>query len=171
MNPTNPQPERWRLILVAAIAIIAGGAALFGYLGAEEQAEQTDRYYYRSSAGNVLFAHTGHQDTADCEMCHHEMEQGAEELQSCRACHPAAAPEDPPFLGCQDCHEDPEYDAEYADHEDLLAIHDPDCENCHAARAVAEAYHRNCSDCHLEVAPERFGDDQGQASCQACHLN
>ena len=168
----NPKQDRRRVISIALLAALTACAGLFGYLRAAPDSEQEpDRYYYRNSAGAVLFTHTEHQDNvADCEDCHHEILTGADEPLSCRSCHPAEAPEAAPFVGCQECHDDPEYTSDFAEHDELLEVHDPDCENCHTARAVTEAFHLNCSDCHLQVAPERFADAEGKVLCRSCHL-
>jgi hypothetical protein len=168
----NPKQDRRRIISITLLAILAGCAGLYGYLRAgPEQELEPDRYYYRTSAGAVLFTHTDHQDLVEeCESCHHEMLTGAEEPRSCRSCHPTEAPEAAPFVGCMECHDEPEYTVDFAEHDDLLEIHDPDCESCHTARAVTETFHLNCSDCHLQTAPLRFADPEGKVLCQSCHL-
>lgn len=153
-------------LTVFTIAALATGAA--GYLLGEAPALRT-RFYLPNPSGAVLLDHARHQELTDgCERCHHEMVQG--EARNCRQCHPADAPADPLFLGCQGCHDDPAYTAGMVSHEDLLTVEDHRCLDCHAARAVADAYHRVCNGCHLAAAPQRFADPDGKALCQACHL-
>lgn len=162
--------ERIKILAITILAFLATTIGALGYLKAEPESEP-DRYYFRNSSGAVLFTHTRHQDLCeDCEDCHHELTQGAEDPTSCRDCHPSETAEGATFLGCQDCHEDPDYTPDYADHADLIDLEDHDCEGCHTARSVADAYHINCSDCHLLHACERFAGPEGEALCQACHL-
>jgi len=161
--------SRGKAAALGALTVGLLAVAAWGYLRGETPA-QGSRYYWRSSAGAVVFDHAGHADYAsDCGDCHHETRSGLDAA-SCRGCHPAATPEEPAFVGCASCHDDGEYAADSLEHDELLEIHDPDCSGCHAARGVADVLHRQCGDCHREQAPERFVTAEGQTACAACHL-
>jgi len=163
--------ERNRTLFIALLALAAGAFSLVGYLRAgSRQAEAPARYYYRNSSGAVLFQHEGHQDFLDCGDCHHELDQASEEPHVCGSCHPAEPGEGDRFLGCQECHDDPEYTPDMVEHLDLIELEDHDCEGCHSARTLTEAFHAQCGNCHLELAPERFADAEGNSRCEACHL-
>lgn len=162
--------DRIKSLTIGLVALLAMAGGIWGFLRAEPERE-LDRYYFRSSSGDVLFTHTAHQDLCDdCEDCHHELTQGADEATSCRNCHPVEASDEPTFLGCLDCHDDPDYTPDMAEHEDLVDLEDHDCEGCHSARSVSEAYHKNCGDCHQIKAPGRFAGEDGESLCSACHL-
>ena len=105
---------------------------------------------------------------AACAECHDVAE--ARNAQSCRACHPAAAEEGDAVLGCDGCHDDPDYTSELAGHDELLEIEDHECAGCHTPRAVSDIYHATCNACHLNSAPDRFADGEGQVICGGCHL-
>ena len=167
MAAKNSMSWKSGALVVVTIGLLAVG--VWGYLQGEVPPGDS-RFYLRSSAGAVVFTHRGHQKhVRDCVHCHHELGPGLEAV-NCRICHPGDAPDSPAFLGCLDCHDDPDYGPETLEHTELLEIHENECDSCHNPRCVADAYHLQCSRCHLDLAPERFFAGDGQVECAACHL-
>ncbi len=162
----------------------SGGDVLFDHQKHQESAAGCESCHHElvSGGGDCSVCHDDPDYTPDmaahadlleiedhsCEGCHEIA--GPEAARNCRECHPAAAVEGAAFVGCTACHDDPDYTPDAAGHDDLIAIDGHECEGCHTARTVADAFHANCSACHLAIAPERFAEVDGTASCRACHL-
>jgi len=157
----------------------SGGAVLFEHAAHQDQVGECQLCHHEMVGG---FFGCDPEFTADmldhaelvaiedhsCDGCHEIADD--DQARGCRACHPAGAVEGEPILGCDGCHDDPEYAPGLVTHGELLEIEGHECEGCHTARAVADAYHSNCNACHLAEAPERFADPEGKALCAACHL-
>ena len=156
-----------RKTLVGALlglTVVGLAVGLVGYVQGSPEAT-TERFYLASDGGAVLFEHTRHaQHTEGCVQCHHDL---AGEV-----------------FSCQECHEDPDYNAELAEHSELLEFHERACDSCHDIADDSEAvgcrecheedlariYHDQCTSCHLELQPERFAEASGAPRCRACHL-
>ena len=154
------------------VAICAGLAAVvFGYLGGSETVA-TDRYFFDSTAGAVLFDHGDHRDEADtCVTCHHTL-YGAAQATSCEECHDDEVEpsefehgELKEFHGrdCSACHEQVAEDDEAAS-----------CRQCHPTVQEREERGIGCTECHDDdYEPEMMGHDEyleiEDHTCLGCH--
>ena len=163
----------------------SSGAVLFDHTAHSEQAEDCVRCHHELVAGETVDCADCHDDPeytpdladhddlleyheAACADCHDVAD--AENAHSCRDCHPASTMEGEATLGCDVCHDDPEYTPDLAGHDELLEIEDHECAGCHTLGAISNVYHVTCNACHLAMAPDRCADDEGQALCMGCHL-
>lgn len=129
--------------MTVALVVAAGIAAIGSLVG--EKSAATDRYYWEASAGNVLFDHGQHSETAEsCAGCHHTL-YGA-----------ALA------ISCEECHDD--YEAEDFEHAELKEFHGRDCSNCHE-QVADDDQAASCRDCHLAVQES----ETHSISCAECH--
>lgn len=104
----------------------------------------------------------------DCATCH-EQDSDDDQAASCRSCHPGFQDSEERSVSCTDCHDD-DYDPEMLGHDEYLEIEDHSCLGCHAPGSVSEVYHISCTSCHLEVATDRFANDDETVMCSGCHL-
>lgn len=115
-----------RSLTVVMLVAIAG--AVIGGLGQSKEVK-TDRKYFKSTAGAVLFDHGEHSKAADsCVQCHHNLYSAAQ-----------ATP-------CQDCH-DEGMEADDFDHSSLKEIHSLDCSKCHE-QTIDDDQAISCRECH-----------------------
>ena len=124
--------------------LVAAGIALIGIMVGEKSVA-TNRYYWEASAGNVLFDHDQHSETAEsCASCHHTL-YGADLA-----------------ISCEECHDD--YEAEDFEHAELKEFHGRDCSNCHE-QVADDDQAASCRDCHLSVQES----ETHSISCAECH--
>ena len=140
----NPRDRKnWTLSMTIALLVAAGVAVLGSLVG--EKSVATNRYYLESSAGNVLFDHGTHSDTADsCATCHHTLYGAAQ------------------AISCEECHAD--YEPEDFEHGELKEFHDRDCSGCHE-QVAEDDQAASCRDCHLAVRES----ETNLVSCSECH--
>jgi len=136
--------KNWTLSVSIALAF-AVAAAVLGCMTGTKPVE-TDRLYITSTAGNVLFDHGKHNETADsCASCHHDL-LGAE----------LATP-------CAECHDD-EFEPADFEHAELKEFHGRDCLNCHEQTREDDQI-ESCRSCHpgVQQREDRF------VGCTECH--
>lgn len=159
----------WTLSITVAL-LVAAAAAVIGLMTGDTSIA-TDRYYLKSSAGNVLFDHGTHGETADsCATCHHTLYDAAQAI-SCEECHDDVEPEDFEHAElkefhareCSTCHEQTVDDDQAAS-----------CRSCHSAIQESDVRTLSCSECHDDdYEPGMISHDEYQEiedhSCLGCH--
>lgn len=144
MSGRNVERPKWTRSLTG-IAVAAAAAALVGFL-ADGKAVTTDRQYFRSSAGSVLFDHGKHSTSAEsCAKCHHDL-YAAEQA-----------------VTCQECHDDELEPSEFS-HGELKEIHSRDCAKCHEQVGEADQA-MSCRECHPGMQESKVNT----LSCTECH--
>lgn len=144
MSGNNRGRRNWTLSMTGAVLVAAAAAVIGGMAGGDTEA--TERHYFKSSAGAVLFDHGTHSGTVDsCATCHHEL-YGAAQATS-----------------CSECHDDGVESADY-EHGELKEIHSRDCSKCHAV-VKEEAEIASCRACHPGVQ----ASEARTVGCSACH--
>ena len=161
--------RNWTLSITAALLV--GAAAAFIGVMTGDRSIATDRYYLTSSAGNILFDHGRHGETADsCVTCHHTLYSSSQAI-SCEECHDEMDPADFEHAelkefherDCATCHEQTAEDDQAAS-----------CRTCHPAFQESETRVVGCSECHDEgYEPELLAHDEyleiDDHSCLGCH--
>lgn len=134
--------RNWTLSMTFAL-LVAAAAAVIGFMNSDRSAA-TDRYYLNSSAGNILFDHGKHGETADsCATCHHTL-YGAQ------------------AGSCEECHD--EMDAADFEHAELKEFHERDCATCHE-QTIDDDQADSCRNCH----PALQDSETGVVGCSECH--
>ncbi|MCT4535011.1 cytochrome c3 family protein [Halodesulfovibrio sp.] len=125
-------PTRYFPIALFVAILIA--VACYGFLRPAETAAVPMRVLLDNSAGLVVFDHAKHVDEygVDCETCHHELLDEADE--------DGNIPEDAEPAACSDCH------SKVSD--------DPD------VPGLMDAYHQSCMGCHEEIDAGPYTQDQ-----------
>jgi hypothetical protein len=170
MNGNIRGRRNWTFSMTVAL-LVAAVSVVIGYMGTRETVA-TERFYLRSSAGNVLFDHGRHNEmTESCAACHHDLFAAAQ------------------ATSCSTCHDD-EFEPADFDHTELKEFHGRDCATCHeqttgdeqaaSCRSChpgiqqSETRTVSCSDCHDDsYAADMIGHDEYQEiedhSCLGCH--
>jgi hypothetical protein len=144
MSGNNRGRRNWTPTLTIA-TLVALAAAIFGCMAGEES-QSTDRAYFQSSAGAVLFDHGKHGQTiGSCTPCHHDL-YSAEPATSCKECH------------------DDSVEADEFEHAELKEIHSRDCSKCHQDRGE-KVQAVSCRECH----PDTQESEKRTLSCTECH--
>ncbi len=128
----------YSLTLVAYLIGIAG----FFY---QDALESSDRFYLRSTAGDILFEHKKHiKTTENCADCHHNIIFSDERT------------------SCSECHDD-DFSEEDFIHTELKDIEEHTCTGCH--RTDESKKPENCRFCHSN------GEDfeSSDIKCIECH--
>jgi len=152
------------------VMIVAVAGAVVGCLAVGKKTE-TQRFFFKSTAGAVLFDHGKHSQTADaCAQCHHDL-YSATQATACTECH------------------DADVTADDTRHADLIEKHSRDCARCHQVNtdtkpASCRTCHPgsqsgttptiSCSECHDDTfSPEMLEHDEyldiEAHTCQGCH--
>lgn len=143
MNGSPGGRRNWTLSMTIVL-LVAALAAAIGFM-TSDTSTATDRYYFKSTAGNVLFDHGAHGDRAEsCAACHHTL-------------YEAAVTGD-----CGQCH-DPVDPADFK-HAELKDIHGRDCATCHK-QVKDDDQAASCRSCHVAVQKS----DTRTVSCATCH--
>ena len=136
--------RNWTLSLSVAV-LAASAAAVFGSMAANKPVT-TDRLYFNSTAGSVLFDHGRHNEEADsCASCHHDL-YGSRQATSCEKCH------------------GDEVDPVDFDHSELKEFHERDCSSCHE-QAADDDQAASCRSCH----PGAQENEARTLDCTQCH--
>lgn len=144
MSGNNRGRRNWTPTLTVA-TLVALAAAIFGCMAGGET-KTTDRAYFQSSAGSVLFDHGEHgRSIGSCAPCHHDL-YNAEQATSCEECH------------------DDGVEADEFEHAELKEIHSRDCSKCHQ-ESGEEDQAASCRECH----PGKQESEQRTLSCTECH--
>jgi len=127
------------------VLLIALAGTIIGYFVATSETD-TDRKFFQSTAGAVLFDHGEHGEAAgSCVVCHHNLYSA--EL----------------AVSCQDCH-DEDVKARDVEHSSLKQIHSYDCSMCHEQQQD-DKLAVSCRDCHSSTEASQTLAD----SCIDCH--
>lgn len=129
------------IIILVTVSFIVG----FGSYFMQTPGIQTDRYYFQSSAGAVVFEHQKHADNVEnCADCHHAMLKSEE------------------TIPCSDCHDD-DFNQSDFEHADMKEIEAHTCTTCHQVNELAKS--QNCRNCHNT----QYEEKQDVVLCKECH--